>query len=66
MLANTAKMKDYAPSMKVDYDHGRPLEIQAIYQAVIDRAEQAGALMPLTRMLARQLSFKNAADTCIP
>jgi 2-dehydropantoate 2-reductase len=50
-------MQDYAPSMKVDYEHNRPLEINAIYQSMIDRAARSGADMKLAKMLAQQLRF---------
>lgn len=58
MLVNTqTNMQDYAPSMKVDFEHNRPLEINAIYQSMIDRAAQSGLDMERARMLAQQLGF---------
>lgn len=58
MLLNTeTKMQNYAPSMKVDYEHNRPLEIDAIYQSMIDRAARSGIDMKLAKMLAQQLRF---------
>jgi 2-dehydropantoate 2-reductase len=63
MLVNTeTNMQDYAPSMKVDYEHNRPLEINAIYQSMIDRATQSGVDMKLARMLAQQLRFLTRDD----
>lgn len=63
MLANTENnMQDYAPSMKVDYDHNRPLEINAIYQSMIERAAQSGVDMKLATMLAQQLRFLTRDD----
>jgi 2-dehydropantoate 2-reductase len=63
MLVNTeTNMQDYAPSMKVDYEHNRPLEINAIYQSMIDRAARSGADMKLARMLAQQLQFLSRDD----
>jgi 2-dehydropantoate 2-reductase len=63
MLVNTeTKMQGYAPSMKVDYDHNRPLEINAIYQSMFDRAARAGVDMNLARMLAQQLRFLSHDD----
>lgn len=63
MLANTeTNMEDYAPSMKVDYEHNRPLEIDAIYQSMIDCAAQSGVNMKLARMLAQQLRFLTHDD----
>lgn len=58
MLVNTeTNMQDYAPSMKVDFEHNRPLEINAIYQSMIGRAAQSGVDMKLARMVAQQLRF---------
>lgn len=58
MLVNTeTNMQDYAPSMKVDFEHNRPLEINAIYHSMIGRAAQSGLDMKLARMLAQQLRF---------
>lgn len=63
MLLNTeTKMQNYAPSMKVDYEHNRPLEIDAIYQSMIDRAARSGAEMKLAKMLAQQLRFVSRND----
>jgi 2-dehydropantoate 2-reductase len=63
MLVNTeTNMQDYAPSMKVDYEHNRPLEINAIYQSMIDRAARSGSDMKLARMLAQQLQFLSRDD----
>jgi 2-dehydropantoate 2-reductase len=55
-------MQDYAPSMKVDYEHNRPLEINAIYQSMIDRAAHSGVDMKLAKMLAQQLRFVTRDD----
>jgi len=57
MLALTATMKPYAPSMKLDYDAGRPMEVEAMYAAAIERAGRSGAGMPRTQMLADALTF---------
>jgi 2-dehydropantoate 2-reductase len=57
MLDSTLKMKPYAPSMKLDFDHKRLLEIDAIYSRPIQQARNAGYDMPKTRMLEQQLRF---------
>jgi 2-dehydropantoate 2-reductase len=57
MLDSTLKMKPYAPSMKLDYDNKRPLEIGAIYSAPLAEANSYGFEMPKVRMLERQLRF---------
>jgi 2-dehydropantoate 2-reductase len=57
MLAHTETLIPYAPSMKVDYDAGRPMEIDAIYGAPIRAAAAAGCPMPLTSAIEAQLHF---------
>lgn len=59
MLATTDAMTPYAPSMKLDADAGRPLEIDAIYDAPVRAASGAGVHMPRTSMLAAQLRFRD-------
>jgi len=55
MLEYTLDMKPYAPSMKLDFDFKRPMEIDAIYTAPLEAAEKAGFNMPKVRMLEQQL-----------
>lgn len=57
MINMTLEMTPYAPSMKLDYDHKRPMEIAAIYSAPIAAAEAVGYKMKKTRMLEQQLHF---------
>jgi 2-dehydropantoate 2-reductase len=57
MVAHTEAMVPYAPSMKLDYDAGRPMEIDAIYGAPRRAAEAAGCPMPLSSALEAQLRF---------
>jgi len=57
MLDMTVKMRPYAPSMKLDYDFKRPLEIDAIYSAPLAEAKKAGFDMPRVAMLEQQLRF---------
>ncbi|MBQ0031119.1 MAG: putative 2-dehydropantoate 2-reductase [Bacteroidales bacterium] len=57
MLENTEKMKPYAPSMRLDFDNHRPMEIQAIYSNPIQIAKAAGVEMPKVEMLEQQLRF---------
>lgn len=57
MLDSTTKMRPYAPSMKLDYDFRRPLEIEAIYTATISAAKEAGFDMSAVSVLERQLHF---------
>jgi 2-dehydropantoate 2-reductase len=57
MLDYTLEMKPYAPSMRLDFDHRRPMEIDAIYAAPIQAGAKAGFDMPKMRMLEQQLRF---------
>lgn len=57
MLATTDAMTPYAPSMKLDHDAGRALELAAIYDAPVAAARAAGASMHRVEVLARQLRF---------
>ncbi len=60
MLAATAKMKPYRTSMKLDYDAGRPMEVEAIFGTPLKLAQQAGASVPHLEMLYQQLKFLDA------
>lgn len=57
MLATTAKMVAYSPSMKLDFQARRPLEIDAIYWRPIRAAARRGLSMPKAETIARQLEF---------
>jgi 2-dehydropantoate 2-reductase len=57
MLAMTDDMTPYAPSMKLDHDAGRPLELDAIYAAPVRAAASVGARMRGVEVLHRQLRF---------
>jgi len=57
MLDYTLDMKPYAPSMRLDFDFKRPMEIDAIYSAPLAAAEKVGFDMPKVRMLEQQLRF---------
>ncbi|MCX7620097.1 MAG: putative 2-dehydropantoate 2-reductase [Acidimicrobiales bacterium] len=57
MLRTTDAMTPYKTSMKLDFDAGRPLELDAIYAAPIRVAAGAGYAMPHTAVLYRQLRF---------
>lgn len=46
MLDWTEKMEPYLPSMKLDHDAGRPLEVEAIFGAPLRAAEAAGCEVP--------------------
>lgn len=55
MLDNTRNMDAYRPSMMIDREMGRPMEIEAIYGEPVRRAEAAGCAVPRMRMLYEQL-----------
>lgn len=55
MLADTETMQPYRTSMKLDYDAGRPMEIEAIYGRPIQAARAHGVDMKRTETLRQQL-----------
>jgi 2-dehydropantoate 2-reductase len=55
MLNDTERMAPYAPSMKLDYDRGNPMEIESIYGIPLHAARSKGISMPETERLYRQL-----------
>lgn len=57
MLNNTDQMEPYAPSMRLDYDNHRKMEIKAIYSNPIALAKAAGYHMKKVEMLEQQLLF---------
>ena len=56
----TKKMIPYSPSMKLDYDFHRPMEIRYLYTNAIAEARSNGVEMPLTQMLEQELRFIEA------
>ncbi len=48
----------YSPSMKLDYDFHRPMEIHYLYTRPIEIAREAGFRMPKLEMLESELRFK--------
>lgn len=57
MIATTKVMTPYSPSMKLDYDFHRPMEIYYLYSRPIEVARKAGYRMPKLEMLEAQLKF---------
>ncbi len=57
MLDHTANMKPYKTSMKLDYDHQQPLELNAIFGNPLKLATGKGATLPQITTLYRQLRF---------
>jgi len=57
MLEMTDSMTPYSPSMRLDYDFHRPMEIHYIYTRPIQIAHEAGFEMPRLAMLESELKF---------
>jgi len=57
MLDQTETMVPYHTSMKIDYDLGRPLEIEAMFGEPLRSAQAAGVVLPKIAMLYQQLKF---------
>ena len=60
MIETTRVMVPYSPSMKLDYDFHRPMEIHYLYTRPIQIAAEAGFQMPKLQMLEAELIFKSA------
>lgn len=58
MMAYTRAMPPYSPSMKLDYDFHRPMEIYYLYTRPIAEARKAGYEMRKLAMLEAELKFK--------
>ena len=61
MLRDTERMKPYAPSMKLDFDRGNPMEVESIYGTPLHIARSHGISMPETEKLYQQLLALNPA-----
>lgn len=57
MLTVTDAMTPYKPSMKLDFDNHRQMEIDYLYTRGIKEAHEAGCPMPRLEMLEQQLRF---------
>lgn len=57
MLDYTNEMKPYAPSMRLDYDNKRQLEIECIYSNPVIEAQKQGYEMTRVALLEKQLKF---------
>ena len=57
MMSMTRAMVPYSPSMKLDFDFHRPMEIHYIYSRPIEIAAQAGSPMRKLEMLEAELRF---------
>lgn len=57
MMVTTDAMVPYSPSMKLDFDFHRPMEIEYLYLRPIREAAKVGYNMPKLSMLAAHLQF---------
>ncbi|MBP5375945.1 MAG: putative 2-dehydropantoate 2-reductase [Bacteroidaceae bacterium] len=57
MIYNTVHMTPYSPSMKLDFEFRRPMEIDYLYTRPIEKAREAGYQMKKLEMLEAELRF---------
>ena len=57
MIEMTDEMTPYSPSMKLDFDFHRPMEIHYLYTRPLQIAREAGFPMPKLEMLEAELKF---------
>ena len=57
MIDMTDSMTPYSPSMRLDYDFHRPMEIYYLYSRPLEMAREAGYRMPKLEMLEAELRF---------
>jgi 2-dehydropantoate 2-reductase len=62
MIQMTDNMTPYSPSMRLDYDYHRRMEIEYLYSRPIATARQAGIGMPKLEMLETELKFLEAGN----
>lgn len=57
MIANTRNMRPYFPSMKLDFDAGKELELDAMYKKPLEAAAMQGKHLIRIEALYEELSF---------
>ncbi len=57
MMQMTDDMVPYSPSMRLDWDFHRPMEIEYLYTRPLQLAREAGCPMPRLEMLEAELRF---------
>ena len=60
MIETTDAMTPYSPSMRLDYDFHRRMEIYYLYTRPLEIARKAGCRMPKLKMLEAELHFLEA------
>ena len=64
MIYNTVHMTPYSPSMKLDFEFKRPMEIEYLYTRPIEEARKAGYGMEKLEMLEAELRFLEETRVC--
>lgn len=59
MITDTRQMRPYFPSMKLDFDARKPLELEAMYKEPLEAAARRGKCLARIAMLYEELSFLN-------
>ena len=62
MITMTDEMTPYSPSMRLDYDFHRPMEIYYLYTRPLEIAREAGFPMRKLEMLEDELRFLEAEN----
>ena len=62
MITTTDAMTPYSPSMKLDFDNRRPMEIDYLYTRPLRIAREAGFAMPRLEMLEAELRFLERSE----
>ena len=62
-LADTRKMAPYRPSMLLDHEAGRAMEVEAIFGAPLRAARAAGCPTPRLEELYQELTFLNGSSS---
>ena len=62
MIETTDAMTPYSPSMRLDYNFHRPMEIYYLYTRPLQIAREAGCPMPKLEMLEAELRFLEACQ----
>lgn len=57
MMDLTDNMRPYKPSMRLDFDNHRPMEIHYIYSETINAAHESGIKIPKIEVMEQQLKF---------
>jgi 2-dehydropantoate 2-reductase len=55
MMTMTDAMEAYRPSTMIDFVEGQPMEVDAIFEAPLARAQQLGVPTPLMALMTAQL-----------